>query len=508
MPKSISVAVIGLATVALVVALVQRSSSPELGPTATDETTVEELGRRAIVPWACPSGSLGGMSCGFVDAPADHDRPGPDRVRIFVASIDVPVEATGNPIVVLGDRLGPGTVGDLTKWRSIGRSLGRRVVLVDLRGTGASEPRATCSELVRVDYPEADLADVEAVAAATNRRRAAVDLCQSRTANLPGSPVMTLDAIVRDLELVRAALEIDRWTIVGGSETDGIALRYEREWSDAVESLVLFRTAPDSTDRYAQRAAFSEEVLNTALRCESCNTAALDAIIAEAEDRLAGRSIVVTVPAGEDRRRVSANARVVRSSLAWSLINPDFRASLTNTLDRLADGEWRALAAVRGRTLATHNVSGMSTLLALKCGAPLPIEAAAENGGDTTEAESVAEEGEVAEEAEATAEGTVDAEGRSNDVWAGVLDDPLVDPAVCGPTPEVVRADQPPRSPTLVVNQAFDYVAPGSAGAMLDQAWPTATAVTLREADPSLQDACTLGVVAGFLDNSPATLTC
>ena len=316
-------------------------------------------GRLAFRPWVCPSGSMGGVVCGFVDAPANHDDPGPDRVRLFVAAVDVPGGATGAPLVVLGDQLGPGTVADLGQWRSIGRALQRAIVLVDLRGTGASEPRASCSEITNSGWAETDLAEVEALVAAQERRRAAVERCQIRVANLAGSPVATVDAMAQDLDLVRRALGVERWVLVAGHQTGSVATGFERRWPEAVDALVMLRAAPFGEDGYDRRVEYAREALSQALDCTGCEAVSFEDLELLVE-RLEGRSIVVTVPVGEFRERVSANAATLLPTLARSVVDAELRASLFATVDRVDQAEWRSLAAVRGQTLAPLHNGGMA----------------------------------------------------------------------------------------------------------------------------------------------------
>ncbi len=486
----------GLAILVGIVLAIGRED-PLVTPTATDE--MFDVG--GLLGWACPEGTVTTVSCGFVEVPADHDDPDIASQRLFVALFAGPDGTARAPLVVLGDRVGPGAVDELGEWRQLSRDLGRGIVLVDLRATGSSEPQLSCIELLKGNWLEVDLGDDQAIRLAREQRRRGVERCLERMEELQGAAPLDVDTMARDLVRVREALGIDEWVLVGVAETAEIAVAAEAIDTDGVAATILLAAAPGTDDPLAQRLAFGQEVLLSALDCSrpDCDGDPEFDLLIEAEEALGQRSVVFTAQVGSVRRRVSVNQGSLFPTLALGVHQGELRNSLPDFVEGLADRQWRQLATVRGLEFPLLEYGQISPSLWLNCTYPV-----APLSGPIAEVLPVAEAAPDDEDAAADPPSGIDllVDARN---WYSLADDPRLDPGLCLPTRSVgVPLDRQPSGPALVVNQAFDYRAPASAAEALGQAWPAAEVVVLDRGDrPHLRNPCVAEVVSEFLDGGP-----
>lgn len=180
---------------------------------------------------SCSVPTPAGAECRIVDVPEQHGQPGR---TIGILVMQIPSRATTpspDPAVVLVG--GPGQAAAPLANMLVGRFAGvlatRDLILVDQRGTGGSN-RLACasnapndpSRLLGPPYTEAELAQC----AATLSRRA--DLGAYTTTNS-----------AHDLDLIRQALGVQSWTLMGGSYGTRLALEYARLYPAATRALVL-----------------------------------------------------------------------------------------------------------------------------------------------------------------------------------------------------------------------------------------------------------------------------
>lgn len=430
-----------------------------------------------IAEWACPQGTDGKVTCGYVQVPAKYSDPDGETVQIFVASIGVPLEATGAPMVFLGDRIGPGAADNFSDWREVSRTLSREIVLIDHRGTGLSEPRLNCIDLPKVSWLELDLDSDGPVDLRRAERQESANRCVERLGDLPGAPDFSTDAVLRDIEEVRKALSIEQWMIAASGETVPLAVAIEERAPETVESLVLLRASMPASDRFAQRMDYAEEALTEAVGCEttSCSAATTLVPVEEIQTDLGARSLVFTASVGSARQRVSVNRASIFPSLALTVVDEDAREAVAPLLDRVTQGQWRELALLRGRRFRTHDYGEISINLALSCDLPT-------NGSITRQ-------------------GLEDEPSRD---WLGLLDDPIIDPDICPPLDPASTMNRAPSTDVLVLNQSFDYLAPRSAARELQRRWPDAEVQILESGStPALWDLCVLSKVSEFIGLPP-----
>jgi pimeloyl-ACP methyl ester carboxylesterase len=191
-------------------------------------------------------------SCGTLQVPEDHDRPGGRTLGLRVAVIRA--EASGkarDPIFFLAG--GPGQAASeiypavADAFTRAGRN--RDVVLVDQRGTGGSG-RLDCSDLSMPDAVDrSEQAELRLVEACGAKLAAGADLARYRS-----------EDFARDLDAVRAALGVEQVNLVGGSYGTRMALVYARRHPERVRTMVLDGVAPfemaigAAFERDAQRA--------------------------------------------------------------------------------------------------------------------------------------------------------------------------------------------------------------------------------------------------------------
>src|SRR4051794_36917160 len=142
--------------------------------------------------------------CGFV-------RPHPSgAVSIFVLSVEPPEPSDLSPVLETGVDLGmtPGYGG----LAPIALRTGRRLVIVDLPGTGHSTPSMDCPEVEAVGDPAAGHSPAgltEAIAA-----------CPARVEGEGGDPAdVTPERLGRALFDVMTAMDVAHWVVMGHGTT-------------------------------------------------------------------------------------------------------------------------------------------------------------------------------------------------------------------------------------------------------------------------------------------------
>ena len=443
--------------------------------TQSDVAPIRESPPTSVVgvdAWACPAGTVGRVSCAFVRVPEDYADPEISRIRVFVAVISPPGGGTGVPVAVLGATLGTATVESLGDWQRVARELDRQVVLIDSRGSGSSEPRLSCPELLNSGWLESDLVGAE-LARGLNQRVDLVGECSRRLSTGIPLAAYTLDAVARDVEAVRSLLGFDRWVLLAGGDVSLVARRNEALFPDRVDRLVLLGAVATEADRYAAPFDRSSEVLSSVLGVE------LEARLDEVSEPLSDRSVVFPVQVGARTRRVLVSDESIKPSITKALVDDEFRLSIESYIDgRLAEGQWRSVAVLRGR-YQPNSTAALPTRLGVLCGLD------AETGGRP-----------------------VDDPGFDTQ-WTSVLDDLTLDPNVCDtwPVPDRAPVDGEPGVPTLVVNGALDVGAPPSAADQIDTAWSSAAVVVLPDIGrPSPFEGCVIAQVSAFLADVPTSI--
>jgi pimeloyl-ACP methyl ester carboxylesterase len=171
--------------------------------------------------------------CADFEVAEDPERADGTRLTLRVARVRAPGgTAAADPITFINGGPGASSIDlyvDLEPVLGVIRRQ-RDVVLVDQRGTGASE-RLDCASLQDV----VDAFDVRRI------RDATADCLAELTAD---PRYYTTSMAVRDLDAVRRALGINTWNLYGVSYGTRVALHYARRHPQAVRTLILDGVLP------------------------------------------------------------------------------------------------------------------------------------------------------------------------------------------------------------------------------------------------------------------------
>ncbi len=197
--------------------------------------------RSTYQPVDCPAGIatilLTDLSCGTLTVLAHHGDPDRGKLHLFVARIQPGTSRPApDPVLSLGGDLG--VAPDYVTLGAQAAGLGREVIMLDVRGTGRSEPSLGCPETdalpdspmqVRVDDPRT-----------RNQLLQAISACHDRLVS-QGIDVTAFDLgeMAADAEDLRTALRIDRWNVMALGTTSRIALEHLRHYPAHVRAAVL-----------------------------------------------------------------------------------------------------------------------------------------------------------------------------------------------------------------------------------------------------------------------------
>jgi pimeloyl-ACP methyl ester carboxylesterase len=176
-------------------------------------------------------------ACGTLTVLAHHGNPDDGKLRLFVVRIQPGTSKPApDPVLSLGGDLG--VAPDYVTLGAQAPGLGRELIMLDVRGTGRSQPSLGCPEVdalpsspmqVRVDDPRTRSQLLQAVSACHDRLVAqGIDLS-----------AFDLREIAADAEDLRVALGVDRWNVMALGTTSRIALEYLRDHPDHVRAAVL-----------------------------------------------------------------------------------------------------------------------------------------------------------------------------------------------------------------------------------------------------------------------------
>lgn len=204
------------------------------------------------------------VRCGRVEVPENWDVEGGRRIALNIVIVPAAAPTPGStPLYDLAGGPGLPATTSAAFYLMFGQAYwaSRDVVLIDQRGTGASNP-LHCPELAGPETRYAPMLDPAAVGACRDRLLSTAALDQYST-----------DNTVRDMDAVRQALghgEIDIFALSYGTT---VALRFMAAFPDAVRAAVLMGAAPATTRPPSGHAPAGERALR--LLFEDCAADAL-----------------------------------------------------------------------------------------------------------------------------------------------------------------------------------------------------------------------------------------
>jgi pimeloyl-ACP methyl ester carboxylesterase len=248
--------------------------------------------------------------CVRLHVPEDPSDPAGRTIEIHAAVLPARGPQRREPLLVLQG--GPGFPGTrLARTFSTREALREHhdLVFVDQRGVGGSSP-LTCAYLGRIDF-------LGALLPADH-----LTTCREHLAATANLALYTTEASAHDLEALRRALEIDRWSIYGISYGSRLAQALARAHPERVHRVVLDGVVPFDVGLTADLAeSMQRSITYVAERCEkdaSCRARYPD--VGQALERLAARveaspaSVAVT-----DSTGATLQGRFSRWELAYAV---------------------------------------------------------------------------------------------------------------------------------------------------------------------------------------------
>jgi pimeloyl-ACP methyl ester carboxylesterase len=195
--------------------------------------------------------------CTTVTVPENHDAPDGRRIALALAWVPARGPAEADPVFMLAG--GPGQSAR-DSYPSIAHAFGeirrsRHVLLLDQRGTGASNP-LVCRDAEGEPAVMDDMLDTSPEAVAQFAAR-----CRDQLSEVADLRYYSTTDAIRDLDFVRAAIGADSVNLVGISYGTRVAQQYARRFPERVRSLVLDCVAPKTQVLGAEHARNLEQAL-------------------------------------------------------------------------------------------------------------------------------------------------------------------------------------------------------------------------------------------------------
>jgi pimeloyl-ACP methyl ester carboxylesterase len=306
-------------------------ASPELSLTPCQ---IEHPLRLTVVP----------ADCGVLEVPENPREPDGRKIGLHVARVPaVNRRKQADALFVLAG--GPGQAAS-SFYASVAAAFGRvqrerDIVLVDQRGTGASNP-LDCAEDEERLYPASEAQ----IAAATRR---CLDALRPRA-----SPAYyTTSLAVSDLERVRAALGYERINLYGVSYGTRVAQQYLRRFPARVRTLILDGVLPPELAVGPAVATDAEQALRSILRRCAAEQGCSERFGDPAHDyeavrtRLAQHAVPVTLPEPSSGapQQLDFNKDHLATVLRLGGYSADYAALLPLLLHAAAGGDFAPLGA-------------------------------------------------------------------------------------------------------------------------------------------------------------------
>lgn len=207
----------------------------------------------------CPDDVLGSIpdfrSCGYVTVLEDRSDPKGRTIRLFVSHVETPsADPSADPVFTLGYDLGwqPNYEG----LAAMAERVHRKVIILDPRGVGHSQPSLSCAEVqaLRTSSPGVSTGDPRLIAVFVGAVAACHDRLVGDGIDLSAYNVAEMAA---DVEDVRIALGIDRWTLALRGISSMVGFDVMRRYPDHVRA--AFFDSPDAPEVDL----FSEAIIGT-----------------------------------------------------------------------------------------------------------------------------------------------------------------------------------------------------------------------------------------------------
>jgi pimeloyl-ACP methyl ester carboxylesterase len=208
--------------------------------------------------------------CGFLRVPEERGNPESHDVRLAVAIIPSQREQPApDPLIFLEGGPGGRAMSGAAVWADLGYNATRDVILLDQRGTGASEPSLNCPEMnwYSGDLEEnLDATDGTGANGGLNNPASYLESALECHARLEQAGInlamYTSATIAADVEDLRQALGYKQVNLLGISYGTRVALTMMRDAPQHIRSVVLDSVYPIHIDDYEEQAAVADRSLH------------------------------------------------------------------------------------------------------------------------------------------------------------------------------------------------------------------------------------------------------
>jgi pimeloyl-ACP methyl ester carboxylesterase len=213
--------------------------------------------------------------CTTLKVPENHAEPAGRQIELAIAWVPTEGEAEPDPVLLLAG--GPGQAAREAfpqlagAFREVLRS--RHVILVDQRGTGASNPLACRDEEGRNAFTEGAEATPEAA-------RRFAERCLAELSKQNDVRYFTTTDYIADLEAVRTAIGAEKVNLYGGSYGTRVGLQYAKAHPTRIRTLTIDSVVPNDLVLGSEHARNLDATLETQwARCaadSACKAALAD----------------------------------------------------------------------------------------------------------------------------------------------------------------------------------------------------------------------------------------
>ena len=302
----------------------------------------------------CALPGVGGrVLCGTLEVPENREQPG-RRVPLHV----VVLKATGrdpqpDPLVPLQGGPGQGATQLAAMYGRLFADIRahRDVVLIDVRGTGKSNP-LHCDIASPPWSRSLDLMPPDAIRGCRDALQQRADLRLYTTA-----------IIAQDLDQVRGALGAERWNVFGGSYGTRLAQEYTRRFGSRVRTLTLHGVAAPSMAIPLPYARDAQQAVDKLL--DDATRAALLQVL----QQLTRDPAIVPTATGE----VAVSAGELSEALRNMLYNAREAGAASAMIRAARDGDYRAAAeAVLKQRRGFSGDIALGMFLSVTCAEDIP----------------------------------------------------------------------------------------------------------------------------------------
>lgn len=190
-----------------------------------------------------------GVKWYYISVPENWEKSTGKKISLAVAVLNSKISSSKEPIVFIQGGPGGNTIEQIKFWINHPLRESHDIILVDLRGTGYSEPKLCLGlgksflRILAKDQSN-EQGIIDKVTVAMECKQKMID--QGVDINSYNST-----SVAYDLHALKSALDISEWNVIGVSYGTYISQIYANKYPEDIKSLVLDSPISDITDYYA-----------------------------------------------------------------------------------------------------------------------------------------------------------------------------------------------------------------------------------------------------------------